>query len=248
MPVPSGLIKTESQETGNPRYNIFMSFANMDSNPRIRLAHEKMCELDEKLIDDGVKNHMSWLRQPDVPDRKVVEALYNRRVRVSRDKETLKKLDYPDSVSITVPTDKDGNIRVETFDENQQPINPIEALQKGCKAIVVAECNGVWFPQNKISMSFRAANIQIFPPERLTGFSIRQEEDDEEVKSDELRKGESSFGDDDKGDDDKGEDGEDGDNDKEDPEFEGDPDVEPEPEPVKTVKKPIKAKRGRARK
>ena len=146
MPVPSGLLKNEYQENDKPRYNAFLSFANMESNSKIRLAHEKMCELDEKLINDGVKNHFSWLRQQEVPDRKVVEALYNRRVRVSRDKDTLKKLDYPDSISISIPTDKDGNIRVETFDENQEPVDLVEALQKGCKAIVVVECNGIWFP------------------------------------------------------------------------------------------------------
>ena len=45
-----------------PKYDITVSFKGIDENPKIKVFHDKMKELEEKIIDDAFANRLAWFK------------------------------------------------------------------------------------------------------------------------------------------------------------------------------------------
>ena len=185
MPVPGGVAIFEKKETNGQttkRYSIYLSFSDVDTNERRRVALEKLRKFDQRIIEELMKNCKSWLKQPNVT-RELADILYKHCVRISKDKETGEPDGkYADSIKVNIPVDKDGRVNVPTFDENMNPVDLLTYLTKGCSVIPILQCNGLWVIASQLHLSWKLENIQIFPSDQLRGFAIKPESDDEETE------------------------------------------------------------------
>merc|ERR1711934_440237 len=43
-----------------PKYSVDLSFKGMDNNPSLESFYTALKQLDDKLVDDGVSNSMTW--------------------------------------------------------------------------------------------------------------------------------------------------------------------------------------------
>merc|ERR1712167_354414 len=70
-----------------PKYSLDLSFNGMDDNPDLKGFHDKFKELENKIIESGLENCVSWLKKdPEETTRAVVKSIFNPIIKVSKDK------------------------------------------------------------------------------------------------------------------------------------------------------------------
>ena len=90
MEVPFGLNVYDKGEY--PKYSVELSFRGMDEDKNLSMFHDNLKAFDEELVDQGVKNSMSWFKKKTAK-RDVIAAMFNPQVKVPTDKELVKN--YP---------------------------------------------------------------------------------------------------------------------------------------------------------
>ena len=83
MDCPFDVQVFEEEKTGNKTYSLSLSFRGMDEKPKLKNFHEKLVELDNKLIDDGVTNQKKWFKKKGFTKEVIKGAFYNPIVKVS---------------------------------------------------------------------------------------------------------------------------------------------------------------------
>jgi len=70
-----------------PKYSIDLSFKGMDEDSDLLGFHDKIKAVEEKLINGGINNSVSWFKKKSA-SREVIEAIFNPVLKVSRDRDT----------------------------------------------------------------------------------------------------------------------------------------------------------------
>ena len=246
MTVPFGMNSYEGGEY--PKYSMELSFGDLEKDKNLKAFHDNMCEFDEHLIDAGVKNSMAWFKKKKA-SADVIDAMYNRCVKVPTDKETGEELtQYPKRLRIKLPF-KDGKFECKVFDTEGKEITdkPMEeVLARNAKVKAIIQCVGMWVSASNYMCQWKLLRAEVEVPEGKGTYDFLPETDDEaepeenesekpvtktEEKKTVVEDSEDEDEDDDEDDEDDEEDDEDDDDDEEDEESE--PEPEPEPEPPK---------------
>lgn len=185
MSVPYGM--NVFDKTGPVKYSVDLSFRGYeDPSPKnkIRNFYNAMTQLDEFMVQQGVKNCQAWFKSKLTED--VVRAFYTPIVRVSKDANGNPK-PYPPTLKVSLRK-KNGTDRfeVDAFDADKQPYKtedgaptPLEELLvKGAQMTVLIQCTGLWFAGSKFGLSWKAVQIRVDKlPDSLRGFAFADDED-----------------------------------------------------------------------
>ena len=233
------------------KYDLTMSFRNLDENPKIKIFHDKLKEIETKIIDDAFANRLSWFKDDFDGNKSFVSKLFTPIVKVDKDPNTGKTVGkYPPTFKAKLPYDNATNTF--TFDaydmENSElEFDKIMKNLKGAKTQLIVQLTGIWFAGGKYGCSWKiiSSKFQLQQTTKMTFIQDSDAEIDDDVEDDddiidgdcqqnidkkvEVKADEAE-------DDEEDEEEEDGDEDEPEPEDEDEP--EPEPEPVKVpVKK-----------
>ncbi len=171
MSVPFGL--NIADKFGPAEYSVDLSFRQSEQRPEIKEFMDVISEIDEKMLEEGVKNSKSWFKG-DL-GRDVVKAFYTPSVKYSKDKEG-NVLNYPPNLKLKL---RKINNEFETkfYDINGNPYKgiPVEdLLVKGVQVTAIIECAGVWFAGSKFGLTWRAKQIAIHKlPEKIADFAFK---------------------------------------------------------------------------
>jgi hypothetical protein len=186
MTVPFGLNISEFGAT--PEYSVNMSFRGSEQSAEIKQFLEAMNQLDEFMINEGVKNSKAWFKA-DL-NKEVIKAFYTPCVKYSKDKDG-NVLPYPPNLKLKLRK-MDGQFETKFYDVKGKPYSnvPIEdLLVKGVQVTAIMECGGVWFAGSKFGLTWRAKQIAIHKlPEKIGDFAFKglastsNDEDEEEEK------------------------------------------------------------------
>ena len=176
----------DDPKTGKPngpaKYSLRLSFGK-EPIGMVQQYREILRKWDEKLIKQGQENCADWFRKKAGSlDYDVVKNMYSPMLSVSIDKNTLEEDGkYPDAVKFKIEVNEDGSFAgdVAVFDEDQSEIKNVNQIPPGCHVIAIVKCTGVWFAAGKFGISWRVAQMQIFKPQRVSGFSILPDLDPE---------------------------------------------------------------------
>jgi len=196
MTVPFGL--SVADKWGPAEYSVDLSFRGSDSRPEIKEFMDVMTQIDEFMINEGVKNSRAWFKEDF--SREIIKAFYTPSVKYSKDKEG-KVTNYPPNLKAKL---RKINNEFETkfYDLNGNPYKNIpveELLVKGVQVTAIIECGGVWFAGSKFGLTWRAKQIAIHKlPERITDFAFKGLESAKHVEDvvDEEEEGENEVDDD----------------------------------------------------
>ncbi len=172
MSVPFGI--NVADKFGPAEYSVEVSFRQSEQRPEIKEFMNVIAQLDEHLVNEGVKNSVAWFRD-DMP-KEVVKKFYTPSLKYSKDKETGKQLDYPPNLKLKL---RKINNEFETkfYDLNGTPYKgvPVEdLLVKGVQVTAIIECAGVWFAGSKFGLTWRAKQIAIHKlPEKIADFAFK---------------------------------------------------------------------------
>ena len=187
MSVPFGL--NVADKFGPPEYSVELSFRGHEQNPEIKKFMDVISQMDDRLLDEGVKNSKTWFKS-DL-SRDVVKAFYTPSLKYSKDKEG-NLLSYPPNIKLKLRK-VNGEFETKFYDIKGNPYKDIpmeDLLVKGVQVTAIIECAGVWFAGSKFGLTWRAKQIAIHKlPEKLMDFAfkglgsikIKDEKDETEV-------------------------------------------------------------------
>ena len=171
---------------GNHNYTLDLSFLGKDDRPNLMTFFNKLSEFDDKLINDGIENGLTWLRKK-VASPAVAEMIFTRMVRFARDKNTREITDkYPATFKMKVPY-KDNKFLCEAYNNKKELIDLASIDTKGAKITAIVQCLGIWVAGGKYGVSWKALILKVSPKAAITGFLFKDDNDTikDEVKDDE---------------------------------------------------------------
>jgi len=177
MAVPYGMSIFDKQ--GPVKYSVDLSFRGYeDKSSKVAAFYNAMAQLDDFMIDQGVKNSQAWFKNKLT--REVVEAFYTPVVRISKDANGNPK-PYPPSFKVALKKRNGSDtFDIQTYDDQKRPYEgvPLEdLLVKGAQVTVLVQCTGVWFAGSKYGLSWKAVQLRVDKlPESIRGFAFADED------------------------------------------------------------------------
>ena len=166
---PFGLSTYTDEKTGNVKYSIDVSFRGMDEDAKVKMFHDKMQSIDEQLIDIAVENSKEWFGKK--MSREVVSELYKPIIKPSKEPEK-----YAPTMKIKI-----RNIQtLEAYDDNRNAVVAEDTIVKGSKIRSILESASVWFVNKQFGLSWNMVQVQVSKPEKLSGYSMMEDSDDDE--------------------------------------------------------------------
>jgi len=208
MSVPFGL--NTADKFGPPQYSVDLSFRGYEQRPEVKEFMDAIQQLDEALLQEGVKNSKSWFKSNLTMD--VVKAFYTPTLKYSKDKDG-NVLSYPPTIKLKLRKLND-QFETKFYDLNRNPYKNVpveELLVKGVQVTAIIECAGVWFAGSKFGLTWRAVQIAIHKlPEKMGDFAfkglsssaaalqhqVEDVEEDEEDQSEDLKSSSNEVDDD----------------------------------------------------
>lgn len=175
MFAPFGKQKWENDK-GVAKWTLDLSFKGMDTREQLKVFYDKMNELDEKLVDDGVANAFEWLKKKGA-SRDVVKALYTKLVRHPVDKNTGEVTDkYPPTFKLTLPW-KEGAFQCEVYDNNRKLVDLANLETKGARVTAIIQCLGIWVAAGKYGCTWKVLQMRVVPPQSIKGYAFKEIEE-----------------------------------------------------------------------
>jgi hypothetical protein len=176
-----------------PKYSCEISFEGMEANPEIQGFHDKFLEIEEKLIDEGFKNGVSWFKlEKSKCSRDVISSKFNSMVKLSRDKETGEPDGkWPSTMKLKIPY-RDGNFGCKLYskDGNQYMINNGDSddkieqvIVKNARARCIIRCVGLWIASNGYMCQWELDRAEVEVPDSSVSHAFLPDSDNEEEES-----------------------------------------------------------------
>jgi hypothetical protein len=218
-----------------PKYTITASFRGMDENPDLQAFHDRLVELEEKIIDAGTENSLAWFKKRDQP-RQVTQALFNNIVKVSTDRDTGEPDGkYPPTMKLKVPF-RDGKWQCRLFNANDggesyrinDGTDSVEdVFVKNARVKCIIQCVGLWVAASSYMCQWKVVKAEVDVPETQENHSFLPDSDDEDGGAPPPRAKTSTPAM--------------LDDSEEEEDDDGSPEASPEPAPVKKVAKRVRA-------
>ena len=175
-----------------PKYSCEISFKGMDEDTKqgrdLKGFHDKMVELEEKLVDEGVKNGSAWFKlAKGKVNKDIIGSKFGPLVRVSKNKEGEPDGKWPSTMKLKLQY-KDNKFGCKLVDTEGVPIDinntesgqDIDAtLVKGAKVKCVIQCVGLWIASGNYMCQWQLVKAEVDVPEGMVGDDYLPESDGE---------------------------------------------------------------------
>jgi hypothetical protein len=183
--------KDENRKDEERKYDITVSFKGMDENPKIKQFHDKMKELEQKIIDDAFVNRLAWFKNNYSGNKEVISNMFTPIVKHDKDKQTGEYANkYPPTFKAKIPFNSlENKFEFDCYDMDNNEINFNDILTnlKGGKAQFIIQLNGIWFSAGMFGCSWKivSSKFQQINTSKLTFVAdsddeMNNAEDDEE--------------------------------------------------------------------
>lgn len=207
--VGEGYEESQAAKAGTPlnkaitdkKYDLTLSFKGIDENEKIKIFHDKLKEIEQKVIDDAFTNRSEWFKDDYDGNKMFVAKLFNPIVKTDKDPKTGKVLGkYPATLKVKVPFD--GKVPKFLFDSYDMENNEIEfesilTKLKSGKAQLIIELSAIWLAGGKYGCTWKiiSGKYQVFQntkvafledsdTEKAVAEAEAEENDDEEDDDD----------------------------------------------------------------
>lgn len=170
------------------KYDLTVSFRGMDENPKVQMFHDKLKEIETKIIDDAFANRLSWFKDDFDGNKSFVSKLFNPIVKIDKDPNTGKPVGkYPPTFKVKLPYDnKINKFSFDCYDMDNEELDFSSIMNKlkGAKTQLIVQLTGIWFAGGKYGCSWKvvSAKFQLHQNSKIT---FIQDSDAENVEVDE---------------------------------------------------------------
>jgi hypothetical protein len=260
MGMPFGM--SEYSEGPYPKYSAMLSFKeapedrpkNIKYNEKIRQFHDKLLEIENRLIELAVENGTSWFKMPkNKINHEIIASKFTPMVKVSCNKEGEPDGKYPPTTKVKIYRSSEGKFNIKLFDmnDNNRPIDVNssddldinDVLGKHAQIKGIINCVAIWIGSGSFMCQWALSEARVEIPEaykpRESFLPDSDDEEGEAEEDDENRTNEPTHIED--SDEEVNEEKQDGDEDEADDASGSDAEEEREPTP-EPVKKPAPKK------
>lgn len=184
--VPFG-IDMNKHENGGMKYHISFSLANdATENEQLKTFTKNIRDVDQKAMKFPEDND-SWFGKKLKPE--IVEEFYKSAEKIPKDTK------WPSTLKAKLPFDRKGAPQFVLYDENKKPIEILdsdgnlnaECIPKGSEAVFLLQSTGVWFVgKTQFGVAYKVVQGKIFKGNKLTGYSIVDEDEEEDEVEEET--------------------------------------------------------------
>lgn len=170
------------------KYDLTVSFRDMDTNTKVQVFHDKLKEIEQKIIDDAFANRLAWFKDDFDGNKTFVSKLFNPIVKIDKDPNTGKPVGkYPPTFKAKLPYDNKNNVfSFDAFDMDNEELDFASVMTKlkGSKTQLIVQLTGIWFAGGKYGCSWKvvSAKFQLHQNSKIT---FLQDSDAENIENDE---------------------------------------------------------------
>ena len=148
----------------NPeKFTLELSFRGMEERPDLKAFHDTVRAIESRVLDIALEHAVEWFKAKPNVTRDAIEMLFSSMLR--------EPADFPASMRVTAYT-RNGRLTFKTYDAEKNPIAPSSVNElKGSDVIAGIECAGVWISGSKFGLTWKLAQVRVFPRERAAGGS-----------------------------------------------------------------------------
>jgi len=164
-----------------------VSFRGMEDNEKIKQLHNKLKELENKIVDDAFENRELWFKDDFDNNKAFCKKLFSPIVKVDKDPNTGKELGkYPPTFKAKIPFDsKSDKCTMDCYDmqNNELDINDIYKSLKGAKVVMIVQLTGLWMAGGKYGCSWKVCSckFQLSQNVKVTFIKDSDGDDDDDV-------------------------------------------------------------------
>ena len=183
--IPFGIDQIKAQGSSDVKYHISISLANQDTeNNQLKTFTENIRAIDAKTKQYSQDND-TWFGKKLKPDQ--VDDYYKSAEKFPKD--TSK---WPSNLKVKLPFVK-GKPTFVLYDEKKNPIDVVDdngnlnldAIPRGSEAVLLIQSTGVWFVgKNQFGVGYKLVQAKVYKSNKLSGYSIVDEDDLEEEEDD----------------------------------------------------------------
>jgi ribosomal protein S17E len=171
------------------KYDITLSFKGQDENPKIKQFHDKLKDMEQKVIEDAYNNRLLWFKNNYNNNKDVVSNMFTPMVKHDKDKVTGEIANkYPPTFRVKAPYNaKDDKFEFDCYDMDNNEVEFANILNnlKGGKAQLIIQLNGIWFSGGMFGCSWKivSGKFQQSNATKVTFIvdsDVENEEEDEE--------------------------------------------------------------------
>lgn len=156
------------------QYNLTVSFKGMDENPKIKAFHDKLKEIENKVIDDAFTNRLAWFKKDYDGNKSLVSTLFSPLIKIDKDPNTGKPLGkYPPTFTAKLPYDyKTNSFNLDTYDMENNEVSFQEIMNKlkGARTQLIVQMTGIWIAGGMFGSSWKviSAKVQLHQNSKIT--------------------------------------------------------------------------------
>lgn len=155
----SKFIKDDEKKDDDKKYDLVLSFKGIAENPKIKLFHDKLKQLEEKIIEDAFANRQLWFKNNFNNNKDVVSTMFTPMVKLDKDKNTGEIANkYPPTFKVKIPYNtKENKFEFDAYDMDNNDVEFADILNnlKGGKAQLIIQLNGIWFAGGMFGCSWK---------------------------------------------------------------------------------------------
>jgi hypothetical protein len=180
-------VKTDIAMSTDKKFDLTLSFRGMEDNPKIKSFHDKLKEIEAKIIDDAFINRVAWFQDDYDGNKSFVARLFTPIIKIDKDKATGKLVGkYPPTFKAKLPYNtKDDTFAFDCYDmeNNELDFASIMKKLKSAKIQGIIQLTGLWFAGGKYGCSwkFNSVKFQLAQSYKMT---FLEDSDTENIKDD----------------------------------------------------------------
>lgn len=179
----------KSDKPDDKKYDLTVSFRGMEDNPKIKSFHDKLVEMEQKLIDDAFQNRQAWFKNTFGNNREVLASMFTPIVKVDKDKETGEITNkYPPTFKVKIPYDPSSDtFGFDSYDMDNNEVDFHNVLNnlKGGKCQLIIQLNGLWLGGGLFGCSWKIVSGKFQQTNMISKPVFLQDSDTEKVGNDE---------------------------------------------------------------
>jgi hypothetical protein len=170
------------------QYDITVSFRGIDENAKIKVFHDKLKEIENKIVDDAFHNRLAWFKDDFDGNKSFVSKLFSPIIKIDKDPSTGKAVGkYPPTFKAKLPYDvKTNSFNFDAYDMENTELSFQEIMSKikGAKTQLIVQLTGIWFAGGKYGCSWKVLSGK-FQLHQNTKISFIEDSDTEKVNVEE---------------------------------------------------------------
>lgn len=172
-------------DVGDKKYDITVSFRGYDENAKIKMFHDKLKEIENKVIDDAFTNRQPWFKDDFDNNRAFVARMFTPIVKIDKDKDTGKPANkYPPTFKAKMPyNNREDKYEFDSYNMDGDEIDMATIIKnlKGAKTQLVVQLTGIWIIGSKFGCSWKVV-IGKFQLSSASKVAFIEDSDTEKVK------------------------------------------------------------------